>query len=55
MLIGAGHAAGLAERAECKTVCLLCLKVDPQHCHRTLIAAAVAVVTGAAFSHLHPV
>ena len=55
MLIGARHAAGLAKRAKRETICLLCLGVYPQHCHRTLVAEAVAAETGAAISHLHPV
>ena len=55
MLIGARHAAGLAKRVKRETICLLCLGVYPQHCHRTLVAAAVAVAAGAAFSHLYPV
>jgi uncharacterized protein (DUF488 family) len=45
--------AGLAERTGSETICLLCLEADPQHCHRTLVAEAVAAETGAAISHLH--
>lgn len=45
--------AGLAERTGRETICLLCLEADPQHCHRTLVAEAVAAETGAAISHLH--
>ena len=45
--------AGLAERTGYETICLLCLEADPQHCHRTLVAEAVAAETGAAISHLH--
>ena len=32
------------DRAGNKTICLLCLEADPQHCHRTLVAK---------ISHLH--
>jgi uncharacterized protein (DUF488 family) len=34
--------ARLAARARAERVCLLCLEADPAHCHRTLVAEAVA-------------
>ncbi len=47
--------AGLADRTRNETICLLCLEADPQQCHRTLVAEAVAMETGIEISHLHPV
>jgi uncharacterized protein (DUF488 family) len=44
----------LAEQARRETICLLCLEADPAHCHRTLVAEAVAATSGVAFEHLHP-
>jgi hypothetical protein len=35
-------------------VCLLCLEADPEHCHRSLVAAAVADRVGVRIEHLHP-
>jgi len=35
--------ARLAARARGEAVCLLCLEADPAHCHRTLVAEAVAL------------
>ena len=46
--------AALADRARRETVCLLCLEADPRHCHRTLVAEAVAAAGGVAVAHLHP-
>ena len=46
--------ASLGERARREPVCLLCLEADPTHCHRTLVAEAVARDTGLAVNHLHP-
>jgi uncharacterized protein (DUF488 family) len=46
--------AGLADRARRERVCLLCLEADPAHCHRTLVAEAVAAGGGIAVTHLHP-
>ncbi len=43
----------LAEDARCEPVCLLCLEADPLHCHRALVAEAVAAAGGAAVVHLH--
>ena len=47
--------ADLAERALRETVCLLCLEADPRHCHRALVAEALAERAGGgvAVSHLH--
>jgi uncharacterized protein (DUF488 family) len=46
--------AALTERTRRETVCLLCLEEDPAHCHRSLVAAAVAAESGAAVVHLRP-
>jgi uncharacterized protein (DUF488 family) len=50
--------ATLAETARREPVCLLCLEADPRHCHRTLVAEAVAAVgnraAAPAIVHLHP-
>lgn len=46
--------AALADRARREPVCLLCLEADPRHCHRTLVAEAVAAGGGVAITHLHP-
>lgn len=35
-------------------VCLLCLEADPAHCHRSLVADAVAERTPVRIEHLHP-
>lgn len=35
-------------------VCLLCLEADPTHCHRTLVASALAEVIPVEVVHLHP-
>ncbi len=35
-------------------VCLLCLEADPAHCHRSLVAEAVAERTPVRIEHLHP-
>jgi uncharacterized protein (DUF488 family) len=45
--------ADLAERARREAVCLLCLEADPLHCHRALVAEAVAAAGGSAVVHLH--
>ncbi len=45
--------ASLAERARREPVCLLCLEADPMHCHRALVAEAMAAVGGGAVAHLH--
>jgi uncharacterized protein (DUF488 family) len=46
--------AALADRARREPVCLLCLEADPRHCHRTLVAEAVAAGGDIAITHLHP-
>jgi uncharacterized protein (DUF488 family) len=38
-----------------RRVCLLCFEADPAHCHRTLVAAALAEREPIAVAHLHPV
>jgi uncharacterized protein (DUF488 family) len=38
-----------------RRACLLCLEADPAHCHRLLVADALATRVGAAVVHLHPV
>ena len=40
--------AAAAERAGSETVCLLCYERDPAHCHRTIVADAIATRTGQA-------
>ena len=45
--------AALAEDARREPVCLLCLEADPQHCHRALVAEAVAAGGGVSVVHLH--
>ena len=37
-----------------RRVCLLCLEADPTHCHRSLVAAAVAACLPAQITHLVP-
>jgi uncharacterized protein (DUF488 family) len=34
--------------------CLLCLEADPSHCHRTLVAEALAKIVPLRIHHLHP-
>ncbi len=46
--------AALADQVGRETICLLCLESDPAHCHRTLVAEAVAATSGVAVAHLHP-
>lgn len=48
--------ADLADQARREPVCLLCLEADPAHCHRTLVAEAVAALGGGAMAitHLDP-
>ena len=35
-------------------VCLLCFEADPAHCHRTLVADALAELLPIRVTHLHP-
>jgi uncharacterized protein (DUF488 family) len=37
-----------------RRVCLLCLEADPAHCHRSLVAAAVASELPVSVTHLEP-
>lgn len=37
-----------------RRVCLLCLEADPEHCHRSLVAEAVAARLPVRVEHLHP-
>lgn len=37
-----------------RRVCLLCLEADPAHCHRTLVAEAVAELVPVTVDHLRP-
>jgi len=46
--------AALTDQAGRETICLLCLEADPAHCHRTLVAEAVAATSGVAVTHLRP-
>ena len=38
-----------------RRVCLLCLEADPAHCHRLLVADALAARVAAEVVHLHPI
>jgi uncharacterized protein (DUF488 family) len=50
--------AGLAALADLvrdgRRVCLLCFEADPAHCHRTLVADALAERLPVRVTHLHP-
>lgn len=35
-------------------VCILCLEAEPEHCHRSLVAEAVAARLRVPVTHLHP-
>ena len=35
-------------------VCLLCFEADPAHCHRSIVAAALAAMLPATIDHLSP-
>lgn len=35
-------------------ICLLCFEADPAHCHRTLVAAALALLVECRLVHLRP-
>jgi len=58
------HLRGEAARADLEsliglvqadaTVCLLCLEAEPEHCHRSLVAAAVAARLPVRVEHLDP-
>jgi uncharacterized protein (DUF488 family) len=37
-----------------RRVCLLCLEANPEHCHRTLVAEALAEIVPTEIVHLHP-
>lgn len=53
-----GAQAELGELAELvrggRRVCLLCFEADPAHCHRTLVADALAARVPIEIRHLHP-
>ena len=44
--------AVLAELAAAERVCLLCFEADPRHCHRLLVADALAARMPVAVTHL---
>ena len=46
--------AELQSLAAAHPVCLLCFEADPQHCHRLLVADALAERMPVAIRHLHP-
>lgn len=48
---GLGLLADLAGR---ERVCLLCFEADPRHCHRLLVAEALAARMSVAVTHLRP-
>jgi uncharacterized protein (DUF488 family) len=37
-----------------RRVCLLCLEADPTHCHRSLVATALASLVRIQVNHLAP-
>jgi uncharacterized protein (DUF488 family) len=37
-----------------RRVCLLCFEADPAHCHRNIVASALAEMLPATVTHLHP-
>jgi uncharacterized protein (DUF488 family) len=52
---GAEATAGVAEAAQLagkQPACLLCLERDPAICHRSLVAARIAEITGQRIEHL---
>lgn len=56
-LRGAVAQAALAEAtrvAGYRDACLLCYEAEPNHCHRSMVAAAIARKTGLAIKHLYP-
>jgi uncharacterized protein (DUF488 family) len=38
-----------------RRICLLCFEADPEHCHRNIVAAALASSIPATVAHLHPI
>ena len=38
-----------------RRVCLLCFEADPAHCHRSIVAAALAELVPVRLTHLRPV
>jgi uncharacterized protein (DUF488 family) len=44
--------AGIVESG--RRVCLLCLEANPEHCHRTLVAEALATIVPVRIRHLSP-
>lgn len=46
--------AVLADLVARERVCLLCFEADPRHCHRLLVAEALAARVPVALRHLHP-
>lgn len=37
-----------------RSVCLLCLEADPAHCHRSIVASALAALIPVTVTHVHP-
>jgi uncharacterized protein (DUF488 family) len=37
-----------------RRVCLLCFEADPEHCHRSMVAAALGALTPVEVTHLSP-
>jgi uncharacterized protein (DUF488 family) len=37
-----------------RRVCVLCYEAEPEHCHRAIVAAAIAQMEGATVRHLMP-
>jgi uncharacterized protein (DUF488 family) len=46
--------ATLAQVVPSRRTCLLCLESHPEHCHRSLVASAVAESVPLEIVHLHP-
>ncbi len=46
--------ATLSELATTTRVCLLCFEADPRHCHRLLVADALAARLPCELTHLRP-
>jgi uncharacterized protein (DUF488 family) len=37
-----------------RRVCLLCFEAKPEHCHRSMVAAALTTLLPVSIVHLHP-
>jgi hypothetical protein len=48
-LLDLGEAITLAQE---KSICLLCLERDPEHCHRVIVGGRMTSATGQELRHL---